>query len=320
MEFITRVALPNINLKIDHTKRGLMVGSCFAESIAAKMLCAKFPIVKNPFGVLYNPASIAKSLHRLSSAVAFTAEELSVKDDLWFSFAHHGSFSSTDRQATLSSINSAFNEGVEALRQADYVVITFGTAWIYTLSESDRVVANCHKLPSNEFIRKRLTVDQITSMYEPLLDGELKDKQVLMTVSPIRHIKDGLIENSLSKATLRLAIDTLSSRYPNVAYFPSFEIMNDELRDYRFYKQDMLHPTDQAVEYIWEIFCQATMSQQTINITKRIDQVVKAVGHRALNPASESHEKFRRSMAATIEAIQRDHPEIDLSDELKFFV
>lgn len=319
MELTTKIDLPKLDLRIDHAKSGMMLGSCFADSISELMLSAKFNVTKNPFGVLYNPFSIAASLMRLDSAQEFTAAELCRRDDLWFSFAHHGSFSSTEADRALDNINSALNAGAAALKSVDYVVITFGTSWIYRNRATGNVVANCHKLPSSEFVRERLTVEDITTLYKPLLEGVLKSKHVLFTVSPIRHIKDGLRQNSISKATLLLAIDTLTNAYDNAEYFPSYEIMMDELRDYRFYKEDMLHPTDQAVEYIWTLFQQSAMDRPTQELISQIVQLNRAASHRPFNPDSESHAKFRSHMLSVTEKLQAHNPSIDFSNELNYF-
>lgn len=319
MELFTKIDLPRLELRIDHTMRGLMLGSCFAESIADRMRRAKFTLTANPFGVLYNPASIGEAIDRLNEGRQFTHDDLSVNDDLWFSFAHHGSFSALDPDQALDRMNCAFREGTQALHNADYVAITLGTAWTYRLKETGAIVANCHKLPASKFTRSRLSVTQISEIFRPLLEGVLRDKRVLFTVSPIRHIKDGLSENALSKATLLVAVRELERLYANVEYFPAYEIMIDELRDYRFYKEDMVHPSDQAVDYIWSQFRCVTMDEPTRQLINRIESVDRAMNHRPFNPDSPSHAKFKQSMLRTVKNLSGANPNVDFNNELNFF-
>lgn len=343
MEFHTKLNLRPYRRKIDYSMNGLSIGSCFAENIAAKLRQAKFPVVCNPFGVLYNPYTVADTIDDMDTGKIFAEDDLVREGDLWSCFSFHGSFSSTDPAKALAAMNKAASDGREALRKADYVILTFGTAWIYELNpdygEADqveeslltrakrivrqmarpRVVANCHKFPARAFSRRRLTVGEIVDIYSILLDTVLADKLVLLSVSPVRHIKDGLEENNVSKATLLLAVSELAAKYDNVEYFPAFEIVNDELRDYRFYKEDMVHPSDQAVEYIWKIFGESLFSKKTADTAAEIAQIVNAAAHRPLNPDSLSHRRFLRSMLKKAEAFQKKYPKIDLSQEIDYF-
>lgn len=343
MEFRTPVNPKPLGRKIDYSMNGLSIGSCFAESVAARLRRAKFPVASNPFGVLYNPVSIADSLNTLVDGRQFSKDDLVREGDLWSSFAFHGSFSSTDPEKALAAMNRAVDEGGRALAKADYVILTFGTAWIYELNpeyaarESDdeniylrakrlvrelarpKVVANCHKFPARAFNRRRLSVGEIVDIYSIFFRTVLADKSVILTVSPVRHIKDGLEENNVSKATLLLAASQLASAFGNVDYFPSYEIVNDELRDYRFYKPDMVHPSDQAVEYVWELFAGALFSKKTAEAVGEIEKIVSAAEHRPLNPGSASHRRFLRSMLKKAEALQKRYPAIDLSPEIEYF-
>lgn len=344
MEFRTKVDLKPFRHKIDYSMHGLSIGSCFAENIAAKLRLSKFPVVSNPFGVLYNPFTIADTIDAVSTGRVFTADDLVREGDLWSSFAFHGSFSSTDPDKALAAMNMAVVNGRKALNDADYVILTFGTAWVYELNPDyadkdgegqenilmrakrimremsrPRIVANCHKFPAKAFSRRRLTVDEIIDVYSLLLDTALAGKQVLLSVSPVRHIKDGLEENNVSKSTLLLAATGLAEKYDNVDYFPAFEIVNDELRDYRFYKDDMVHPSDQAVEYIWKIFGETLFTKKTAGTAVEIRQLATAAAHRPLNPESVSHRRFLRSMLKKAEALQKKYPEIDLSAEIAYF-
>ncbi len=343
MEFRTKINLKPFGRKIDYSMNGLSIGSCFAENIAARLRQAKFPIVSNPFGVLYNPYTVADTINAISSGKLFKEEDLVREGDLWSCFSFHGSFSSVDAGKALAAMNKAVEDGRKALEKADYVILTFGTAWVYELNpdyhdveEKDenlfmrakrimremarpRVVANCHKFPAKAFSRRRLTVGEIVDIYSILLDTVLAGKQVLLTVSPVRHIKDGLEENSVSKATLLLAVSELVGKFENAEYFPAFEIVNDELRDYRFYKEDMVHPSEQAVDYIWKIFGETLFAKKTAETIAEVGEIVAAASHRPLNPESAEHRRFLRSMLRKAEALQKKYPAIDLSKEIEYF-
>ena len=319
--FRTTVEQPKFNLKIDHSQRVLFIGSCFAENIAQRMQRAKSTTLCNPFGVLYNPLSIANMLDTLLQRRTFFESDLTPSKDssLWCSFSFHGSFSSEDPYKALTKMNDAVMIGADALLRSDTVVITLGTAWTYQLLESGQTVSNCHKFSESIFNRKLLSVDEIVDTYDKIVSTTLKDKSVVFTVSPIRHIKDGLAENTISKATLHLAIKELMSRHQNIIYFPAYEIMIDDLRDYRFYGEDMVHPSKLAVDYIWDIFSNSLFSDETKEIVKRAEKIADAINHRPLNPNSTAHIKFRNSIFAQIQRLQESYPHMDMSSELTHF-
>ncbi len=317
MKFRTEIDVPAFGQKIDHLQRGFSIGSCFAESIAGKLRRYKLPLESNPFGVLYNPSSIADALESLAGGRVWAKDDLTEADGLWFSYAHHGIFSSVSPDDALARINKAASEGAEALKKAGYVIITFGTAWVYELE--GRVVSNCHKQPANIFIRRRLTINEIVSRFSALLDGPLKGRQVIFTVSPVRHLKDGFEENSLSKAILRLAVGELVEKYPDAHYFPAYEIVNDDLRDYRFYADDLVHPSDAAIEYVWEKFSAAAFDEKTQAFLPQIENILRAAAHRPFNEDTESHARFRQTMLRQARELHEAHPEIDLRAEIEFF-
>ena len=241
-----------------------MLGSCFSDEIGAQMKQRHLSVTCNPFGTLYNPLSIAQAMQMKE------LPELVQHDGLWHSMAHHGSFSRADKSEAELAIRQSIKTMQQAIQEATVVIITFGTAWIYELKDEGLqvtgcgVVGNCHKLPESCFKRRRLTVEEIVAAWQPILQ-QYPDKHWLFTVSPIRHIKDGLHENQLSKATLLLAIEELRTQHPEVSYFPSYEILLDELRDYRFFADDLVHPSSLAVNYIWERFVATFCSTQTQN-------------------------------------------------------
>ena len=317
MKFRTEIDVPAFGQKISHSQQGFSIGSCFAESMAERLRRCKFPLGSNPFGVLYNPFSIADALESLTAERVWTQADLCTDGELWFSYAHHGSFSTLTSDGALAGMNEATRHGAEALATEDWVIVTFGTAWVYELG--GRVVANCHKQPAQLFTRRRLSADEIVSRFSALLDGPLKDRQVIFTVSPVRHLKDGFAENSLSKAILRLAVGELVEKYPDALYFPAYEIVNDDLRDYRFYAGDLVHPSEAAVEYVWEKFAGAAFGDETKELLPGIENIVRAAAHRPFNEDTESHACFRQGMLRQARQLQARHPEIDLSAEIEFF-
>lgn len=316
MKFRTEIEIKPFARRIDYGSHIFALGSCFAENMAERMLRAKFRITANPMGILFNPASIADALARFATDKLYSESDLTEHGDRWFSFDAHTSLDGSTMQEALQSLNGALDKGREALRKADWVILTFGTAWVYELAESGRVVANCHKMSQAMFRRRRLSAEEIVAMYEPLIgQGILHDKQILLTVSPVRHLADGLDGNAVSKAVLRLAAEELALQYDNVHYFPSYEITTDDLRDYRFYAEDLVHPSQQAVEYIWEKFADALLTDEAKALLPRVEQIVAAACHRPFNPAGEEYARFCTRMLAAIEAL----PEIDFSAERKIF-
>ncbi len=281
IEFHTRVGAPSIPFGIDFATGIVSLGSCFSDEIGARLRDGGFHVEQNPFGTLYNPASIASALRRIMYDSEIGKEDLVEHEGLWHSWHHHGSFSRPTAEECLEACNSRLHQAHQSLKEANVLMITFGSAWVYGLAAcGGETVANCHKLPQENFVRRRMSVDDIVSLWRPLLD-ELHtcypSLNVLFTVSPIRHIGDGMHGNQLSKSTLLLAIDELvdcelpptkrkkkgvkveEPEHPVTVYFPSYEIVLDELRDYRFYDPDMVHPTALAVDVVWDRFQRVTM-------------------------------------------------------------
>ena len=268
MKLQTQVEIKPSKWKIEPEDKILAVGSCFADEISRKMEECYLPVTSNPFGTLYNPLSIAQAFSLQPSDVSYQ-----FYDGLWHSMAHHGSFSRPTKEEAEKAVVASIETLQRALKEAKVVIVTFGSAWIYESTKGQgtkdkgQVVANCHKMPAEWFSRRRLTVEEIVAAWKPIIEA-YADKRWIFTVSPIRHVKDGLHENQLSKATLLMAVEQLSSlvgRSGGVTYFPSYEIVLDELRDYRFYADDLVHPSSLAVNYIWERFCETYFSPQTRN-------------------------------------------------------
>ncbi len=319
MQFRTVIDIKSFDRKIDHSSRILSLGSCFADNIARRMQRAKFRVEASPTGILFNPESIARAVERFAASESPAREELRHDGERYFGYDFHSAFADADPERALAAMREAARRGADALRRADTVIITFGTAWIYRLRENGEVVANCHKQPQSLFARELLAADRIADSYAKLLEGPLADKHVIFTVSPVRHLGDGAERNSLSKAVLRVAVGELASRFPDAYYFPSFEIMNDELRDYRFYADDMTHPSQTAVDYIWERFGATAFAESARRAAERAERIAEAAEHRPFDPRGEAHRNFCRAMLRRIDELRREQPQMQFDDEKEYF-
>ena len=292
MKFRTEIEVQPLKATIDYNTKIFAIGSCFATNIAVRLAQAKFRVETSPTGILFNPASIARTLTAFATNKAADPARIVARGEEWVSLDCHSELIGRTEEEALNLWQNAISEGYSALQSADCVVITLGTAWVYKHNTTGEIVANCHKIPQREFTRKRLSVAEICEIFRPLMEGVLSDKQVIFTVSPVRHIADGLAENSVSKATLRIAIDQLCSLYPNADYFPAYEIVTDDLRDYRFYADDLVHPSAAAVEYIWEKFVSCALNSTAKQQLERVEKIVAAAQHRPFNPTSEEYKRF----------------------------
>ncbi|NDV81274.1 GSCFA domain-containing protein [Bacteroides sp. 51] len=319
MEFRTRVDIPTHSSQISHSDQLMLMGSCFAENIGNMLTDAKFRCDVNPFGILYNPHSIRASLRQIMENKQYTAADLFFHDEHYRSYMHHGSFANNDPKAMLRDINHRISQAHRSLPHLNYLLLTFGTSWVYTLKENGQIVSNCHKMPANTFERTRLTVDEIVKDYTELIQDLRKlnpSCKFLFTVSPIRHAKDGAHGNQLSKAILLLAIERLQEFFTDhVVYFPSYEIVLDELRDYRFYNEDMNHPSPLALEYVWERFSESFFSRQTQTIIKECQKIKKDLLHRPINKESTAYRAFLKQIVLKINGIEEKYPNLDFEKE-----
>ena len=318
MNLQTKITVAAPDFLIDYNSRLMMLGSCFAENMGSKFSYYKFDVDVNPCGIIYNPLSVANVLRLIVEGKQFEKSDLRQVGGKWVSLYHHGAFSSTDPDECLRRINDRLTKATGELRTLDLLVITWGTAWVYRYTRENIVVSNCHKIPSQEFERSRLSVEDIVKEYLVLI-GRLREinpgLRILFTVSPIRHWKDGAHGNQLSKATLLLAIDRLREELQHVYYFPAYEIVLDELRDYRFYADDMLHMSGFTVDYIWERFLYSFISPEVLGLMNQIGRVKKGVAHRPFDPQSEEYHRLVKKMLAEIAMISRSYPMIDFSEE-----
>lgn len=320
MNFRTQVELPENETEICHSERLMLLGSCFTENIGNLLSENKFRCEVNPFGILYNPMSIAEALKEVMAKKQYAKADLFFAGGLWHSWMHHGAFSSADVQECIQLINERLTKASEWLDTCDWLMVTWGTAYIYVHKDSGAIVGNCHKQPDQLFIRRKLSVEEIIGEWESLLN-KLRQRnpnlKVLFTVSPIRHVKDGMHGNQLSKSTLLLAVHELIERCPNCFYFPSYEIVMDELRDYRFYAEDMVHPSPLAIEYIWECFCSAYMKEGTRAIMQEWKVIRKGLEHRPFHPESEAYRKFLSQIVLKINQLKEKLPYFEVQNEIE---
>lgn len=311
MKFRTEIDIAPLHTRIGNEHRTLALGSCFAEQIGARLARAKFRVTVNPTGILFNPLSIVAALRSYPTPVG--REELHCDGGRWFHFGFHGDFAAPTADEALQRMNAARRAGAEALDAADRVVLTLGTAWIY--ERGGEVVANCHRQPAAQFTRRRLTVEEVTGALAAAIEGPLAGREIILTVSPVRHLGDGLAGNAASKATLRLAAEQLTERYASVSYFPAYEILTDDLRDYRFYADDLVHPSPQAVAYIWEKFSAAALTPAAQALLPEVEAIAAAAAHRPRDPHSAAHRDFCRRMLERIAAL----PGVDFHAEAEYF-
>lgn len=301
----------------------MFMGSCFTENIGNLMQDLNYPVDINPFGILYNPVSVQKGLRRLMHAKSYGEDELVHHGELWHSFDHHGRFSGMEKQKVLKGMNDRLLFSSDFLRKSDFLFLTFGTAWVYKYIANDTLVSNCHKIPAAQFVRERLSAASIVDSYQTLLAdlwGMNPGLRIIFTVSPVRHWKDGAVENQRSKSILILAVDELCRMFPEqCAYFPSYEIVMDELRDYRFYGEDMLHLTNTAVEYIWERFENSLIDPESQSLSKKIKKIKLALAHRPFNKYTPGHLKFLKGQLSKAEELSRVNPIVNLEIEKKSF-
>jgi len=300
MKFSTTVDIHVSSRKISHEHKILTLGSCFAQHMGEKFKYYCFDAFVNPYGVQYNPASIAQGIKRLISGKIFETSDFFQHGSLWNSFQHSNLYSKSDLTDVQSAVNQSFILSSEALKVADYLIITPGTAWIYEFAATGELVSNCHKLPASDFNRKRLSVEEIVDLFSTLFDELLNLNHqlcVIFSISPVRHWKDGAHENNVSKAILLLAVEKLISKYPKHSdYFPAYEIMMDELRDYRFYADDMIHPSAVSIDYIWECFSERYFDKETKGMIRDVENHRKLLEHRPIHQDSDETLRMKNSV------------------------
>lgn len=314
MNFQTRIPIfQQSSCPIDYDSKIFLLGSCFSENIGNKLSYCKFQSAQNPFGILFHPKAIETLIYRAINEKQFTENEVFFFNERWHCFDVHSHLSSISKESILDTINAELTATLKHLKKSSHLVITLGTSWVYRLKESNAIVANCHKIPQHQFVKELLTVNQISTSLKSMVSLIKKINpsiNFIFTISPVRHLKDGFIENQLSKSNLISAVHDVKGKEEKIFYFPSYEIMMDELRDYRFYKEDMIHPNSIAIDYIWEKFSEGWISNEAMVVAQQIMKIQKSLEHKPFNPASKEHLKFLESVQKQIKKVQEKYPRI----------
>ena len=316
MNLQTQISFRKADKQIDYASELMLLGSCFSEHIGAKLDYFKFRTLQNPFGILFHPLAIENLITRAIQKRGYTPEDLFYHNERWHCFDAHSNTSNVSKEKVLEGLNGQLRKTEQLLSKASHIIITLGTGWTYQKRETGVTVANCHKIPQKEFKKQLLTVDEITASLQRTIEQietVNKNTQLVFTISPVRHLKDGFVENQRSKAHLIAAVHDIVNAYADgeksrVAYFESYELMMDELRDYRFYKADMIHPNTLAIDYIWEKFSEVWVSDDAQVTMELVEEIQRGLDHRPFNPNSEQHQKFRESLKEKISYIKKEHP------------
>lgn len=308
MKLQTTLSLNKIQQNlISHNSKILLLGSCFSENIGKKLQYFKFQITQNPFGIFFHPIAIERFITNVINQREYSEEDIFYHQERWHSFDVHSSLSSSDKTLFLDCLNTIITQTFQQIKDVSHIVITLGTSWVYRHIENDIIVANCHKIPQKKFLKELLSVNEISESLAAivtLLKSVNRNITVVFTVSPVRHLKDGFVENTQSKAHLIAALHQVIDPRKNTFYFPSYELMMDELRDYRFYAEDLIHPNKTAINYIWEKFTETWFSEKTNMLLKKIDTIQKGLQHKPFNEASEAHQNFLNNLQQQIKTIK----------------
>lgn len=312
MKFRTEINIQKEKNTINYDSKIVLFGSCFTENIEKNLNYFKFQNTTNSHGILFNPKSIERAIHDCVIKKEYTQNNLHYFDGVWMSFNHHTKFSSVYLAKILEQINNNITKTHKVLVNASHILVTLGTSWVYRYKETDNLVANCHKIPQRNFKKEIISIDENTAILKQIISDiqQINSKaSIIFTVSPVRHIKDGFVENTQSKARLHTAIHNVIDNR-STYYFPSFEIMMDDLRDYRFYKNDLLHPNKTAMEYIWEKFKDAWVSTDSYSLMKEINSIQKSLLHRPFRENSEKHQIFLKKLNKKIYQISKKYDHI----------
>lgn len=328
MDFRIEFSPRDLPQKIMHTDKLMLIGSCFTENIGDKLLAHKFTVLQNPNGILFNPVSVAEAIDNYISAKHITENDLFELNEGFHSWQHHSRFSATTAQGSVDAINASTTTAHAYLKNADWLVITLGSAWVYRLTEKaanarvGAVAANNHKAPADWFNRELLTIDELNSIVAGMLEKLQHfnpNLKVIFTISPVRHLREGFVENNRSKALLNIAVHHAVEKFANVFYFPAYELVIDDLRDYRFYAEDMVHPNYAATNYVWEKFVDACIDSQTKDLMVKINEINAAYSHKPFNTGSNAHAKFKAVYLEKINQVIGQYPYINFDKEIKYF-
>ena len=316
MNFTTKIHLEKYNHPIDYNSSIMLLGSCFAENMGEKFEYFKFRNVVNPFGIIFNAVSIEKLIHRVVNKIVFTEKDIFFHNDLWHCFEVHSQLSNPNKEEFLSNLNAILELMNQQITSLTHCIITLGTSWVYRNNNSNEIVANCHKVPQKEFTKELVSIEENVKCIQNIISLVHSLNPVcnfIFTVSPVRHIKDGFVENNVSKAHIISAIHTINHQPSTINYFPSYEIMMDELRDYRFYTEDMLHPSQTAIDYIWIKFFENYINQKEFVTMNQVCEIQRSLKHRPFNPNSQSHQNFLKNLNQKIFELKKSLPNIDFN-------
>jgi hypothetical protein len=312
VNFRTNIQLQKEENQIDYTSKLLLIGSCFSENISKKLAYYKFDVASNPFGILFNAKAIETLIEHSLNKKVYTEKDIFLLNERWHCFEAHSDLSSVYKNELLQNLNNAIKSTNKRINESTHIIITLGTSWVYKFTDTNAIVGNCHKIPQKKFSKELLSVDEISASLKNIclhISEVNPTATVIFTVSPVRHIKDGFTENSLSKAYLITAIHEVLEVIPPSGlrglYFPSFEMMMDDLRDYRFYNSDMVHPNETAVDYIWDQFTNVWINENAASMMKEVDSIQKGLAHKPFNPNSEQHQQFLADLQQKILAVEK---------------
>ncbi|MEO7530180.1 MAG: GSCFA domain-containing protein [Sediminibacterium sp.] len=329
MKFHFEFDIKKAEQSIGHQQQLLLMGSCFTENIGEKLRKHKFTILENPNGILFNPVSVAEALDSYIENRIITTADIFEHNETWHNWKHHSRFSGITAEECVEKINAATHAAHHYLKQADHLMITLGSAWLYTLTDeatnakTGSVAANNHKAPANWFQKRLMVVEETVNVLQKVLDKVAQFNQnlpIIFTISPVRHLREGLIENNRSKAVLIQAVHQLVEKNTaSLYYFPAYELVIDDLRDYRFYAEDLVHPNYQATQYVWEKFMTACMSEDTRSLMKEIAEINLAYQHKPFNPLTQQHKDFLNACLTKTKMLQSLYPYLDFRNELAYF-
>ena len=328
MKFHYEFDIKRSSIPILHTHKLLLIGSCFTENIGEKLRKHKFSTLENPNGILFNPISVADAVDTYINNIQITAADIFEHNETWHSWKHHSRYSGITANDCIEKINTSTLNAHNYLKHTDQVLITLGSAWVYTLTEEaintkpGMVAANNHKAPAGWFAKKLLSAAETESVLEKMIQQLIAfnpSLQIIFTISPVRHLREGVIENNRSKAVLIQAVHQVVEKHEPLYYFPAYELVIDDLRDYRFYAEDLVHPNYQATQYVWEKFTEACMTDETRSLMKEIAEINLAYQHKPFNPDTSQHKKFLKSYFEKTTALKEKHNYLDLENEIRYF-
>lgn len=322
MQLSLSLDIPVLPQPIVYSDKLLLIGSCFTEHISDRLSQHKFRVLQNPHGILFNPLSVAQSLDGYIDGKRYEQSELFLLNELWNSWDHHTRFSHTSVQAALDGINRSQEAATEFTRKADWIMITLGSAFQYFLKENGKHVANNHRAPAQWFEKRLLPIDEITAALSSTIEklhAANPFARILFTISPVRHIRDGVVDNNRSKARLIEAVHQLCDKYAQAFYFPAYELVIDILRDYRYYDIDFVHPNYMATSYVWEHFAGACIAKDATGLMQQVHEIMTARAHKTRFPDTEAHKKFMTSYLKKSKDLMQQHPVLDLSAEIAYF-